>query len=205
MKQIFLSMLLLPLVTILGMAKPSYAAEECFLGEIMAFGGNFAPRGWAKLDGQLLAISSNSALFSILGTTYGGDGRTTFALPDLRGRVAIGPRQGQGLTNRTLGQKAGEETVTLTQFTMPSHTHALYASTNMPAGIMQGTNPTNRVFGQPPSAEIYSTVDSGSPAEVAMSPAAIGNAGQGQGHNNQQPSRVLNYIICLQGLFPSRN
>ena len=87
MKQIFLSMLLLPLVTILGMAKPAYA--DCFLGEIMAFGGNFAPRGWAKLDGQLLAISSNSALFSILGTTYGGDGRTTFALPDLRGRASI--------------------------------------------------------------------------------------------------------------------
>ena len=202
MKQIFLSMLLLPLVTILGMAKPSYAAEECFLGEIMAFGGNFAPRGWAKLDGQLLAISSNSALFSILGTTYGGDGRTTFALPDLRGRVAIGPRQGPSLSNRSLGEKGGFENVSLSLTEMPIHTHTLHASTNMPAGIMQGTNPTNRVFGQPPSAEIYSTVDS---AEVAMSPAAIGNAGSGQGHNNQQPSRVLNYIICLQGTFPSRN
>ena len=202
MKRMFLSMLLLPLVAILGFARPAYAGEECFLGEISLFGGNFNPRNWAQLDGQILSINQNQALFSILGTTYGGDGRTTFALPDLRGRVAIGPRQGPGLTNRTLGQKGGTENQPLSVGDMPVHTHTMHASTNMPAGIMQGTNPTNRVFGQPVSAEIYSAVDS---AEVAMSSAAIGNAGTGQGHNNQQPSRALNYIICLSGLFPPRN
>ena len=205
MKRMFLSMLLLPLVTTLGFTKPAYAGDECFLGEIMAFGGNFAPRGWAALNGQLLPINSNQSLFAILGTTYGGDGRTSFALPDLRGRVAIGPRQGPGLTNRTLGQKGGTQNQSLSLAEMPPHTHTMRASTNLPAGIMQGTDPTNRVLGQPASAEIYSTVDPSLPAEVAMSPAAIGNAGQGQGHNNQQPSRALNYIICLQGVFPSRN
>ena len=204
MKRIFLSMLLLPLVTILSLTRPSYA-NECFLGEIMAFGGNFAPRNWAMLDGHLLPINQNQSLFSILGTTYGGDGRTSFALPDLRGRVAIGPRQGPGLSNRNLGQKGGTQNQTVSLTEMPPHSHTVNASTNMPAGIMQGTNPTNRVFGQPPSAEIYSTVDSGSPAEVAMSATAIGNAGQNQAHENQQPSLALNYIICLNGLFPSRN
>lgn len=203
MKRMFLLMLLLPLVTTLSLTRLSYA-NECFLGEIMAFGGNFAPRNWAMLDGQLLPINQNQSLFSILGTTYGGDGRTSFALPDLRGRVAIGPRQGPSLTNRNLGQKGGTQNQTVSLTEMPPHNHTVNASTNMPAGIMQGTNPTNRVFGQPPSAEIYSTINP-TPAEVAMSPAAIGNAGQNQAHENQQPSRALTYIICLAGLFPSRN
>ena len=164
------------------------------------FGGNFAPRGWTFLDGQLLSISQNQSLFAILGTTYGGDGRTSFALPDLRGRVAIHPGQGPGLTPRNLGESGGTETETLTLGKIPSHTHTLEASTNAPAS----TDPMGRVLGQPVSAEIYSTVNE-TPAEVEMSPAAIGVTGQNQGHNNTQPSRVLNYIICLQGVFPSRN
>ena len=203
MKRMFLLMLLLPLVTIPDMAKPSYAGAECFQGEVTAWGGNFAPRNWARLDGQILPISQNQALFSLLGTTFGGDGRTTFGLPDLRGRVAIGPGKGPGLTDRRLGERGGAETASLTQSETPSHTHTMHASTAAPAA--QGTDPTGRVLGKPATLEIYSTVDTNSPAEVAMNTAAIGNAGLGQGHNNQQPSRALYYIICLTGLYPSRN
>ncbi len=201
MKQIFLSMLLLPLVTILGMPKPSYAAEECFLGEIMAFGGNFAPRGWAKLDGQLLAISSNSALFSILGTTYGGDGRTTFALPDLRGRTPIGPRRGPGLTNRTLGQKLGQETVTLTQTTMASHNHPLIATTDAATTMM----PANNLPASPPGL-LGTRIYADGPPNATMNTDAIDAPTDGnQPHINMQPFLGLNYIIALQGIFPSRN
>ncbi len=198
MKRMLLIMLVLPLFMIPGMAKPAHAGPDCFLGEVMMFGGNFAPRGWLFLDGQLLSISQNQSLFAILGTTYGGDGRTSFALPDLRGRVAIHPGQGPGLTPRNPGESGGTETETLDE--IPSHTHTLEASTNAPAS----TDPMGRVLGQPVSAEIYSTVNE-TPAEEEMSPAAIGVTGQNQGHNNTQPSRVLNYIICLQGVFPSRN
>lgn len=203
MKRMFLSMLLLPILTTTGFVKPAFAGQDCFLGEVMMFGGNFAPRGWSFLDGQFLPINSNQALFSILGTTYGGDGRTTFALPDLRGRVAIGPRTGAGLTPRTLGNKGGVDNQTLTTAQISSHTHSMHASTNGPSGPGQGTDPTGRVLAQPLSAEIYSAFDSGMASN--MDSGAIGNTGSNQGHPNTQPSLAVNYIMCLAGTFPSRN
>jgi microcystin-dependent protein len=173
------------------------AGDQPFIGEVQWFAGNFAPRGWALCDGQLLPISSNTALFSILGTTYGGDGRTTFALPDVRGRVLIGTGQGPGLTNRPLGQKSGQENVTLTAQQIPAHSHPLTAS----SGAANATTPAGTVLASPGRTRIY---DSGGP-NVSMSTASIDPTGGGQAHPNMQPSLVLNCIIALQGIFPSRN
>ena len=177
-----------------------------FIGQINMFGGNFAPRGWALCDGQLLAISANTALFSILGTTYGGDGRTTFGLPDLRGRAALHAGQGPGLTNRPLGSKGGAETVTLNTQQMPSHNHDMLAvntnaTTNEPVGNILGrggstdlTEPVEEVY-VPKPAGTTSTLDS----------TAITNTGGAQAHPNVQPFQTVNYIIALVGIFPSRN
>lgn len=196
--------LFLPVLLFTGYATPSHAGVDCFIGEIMAFGGNFTPRNWAKLDGQILPINSNQALFSILGTTYGGDGRTTFALPDMRGRVALGPRFVPGLTERDLGERGGVQSQALNVDQIPSHSHSVHASTALPADPGTGTDPGGRSLAQPASAEIYAPVDDAS-TEVAMSSAAIANAGNGVGHENQQPTLATNYIICLQGTYPSRN
>ena len=173
---------------------PTSSAQEPFLGEISWFAGNFAPRGWAFCDGQSLAISSNTALFSILGTTYGGDGRTTFALPDMRGRMPVHDGNGPGLSQRRLGQKSGTETVALTAAEMPSHSHTAMASSasgslntpegNVLAGIRRGYDDS---------------------ANVAMDASAIANNGGGQAHNNMPPFQVLNCIIATQGIFPSRS
>jgi len=170
-------------------------AQECFIGEVRLFAGNFAPRNWALCDGQLLPIAQNTALFSILGTTYGGDGRSTFGLPDLRGRVPIHAGSGPGLSPRTLGQKGGEEAHVLTTEEMPGHSHTLNArnqrgNTNIPSGNVLARKKN-----------FYSTK-----AQNAMlSNGAISTAGGGQAHNNMPPFQALNYIICLQGIFPSRN
>jgi len=169
-----------------------------FIGEIKLFAGNFAPRAWAFCDGQLLPISQNSALFSILGTTYGGDGRTTFALPDLRGRVPLGPRQGAGLSSYREGQQGGQEHVTLTTSEIPSHSHSLKADVN------PGTTnvPTNHVLANTAAFDNeYSTAT----PNTNMNSAAIGNTGGNQSHENRQPFLALNYIIALQGVFPSRS
>ena len=170
-------------------------AQECFIGEVRIFAGNFAPRNWALCDGQLLPINQNQALFSILGTTYGGDGRTNFGLPDLRGRVPIHAGNGPGLTPRTLGAKGGEEAHVLTVQEMPSHTHTLNArnqrgNTNIPSGNVLARKKN-----------FYST----QPQNAILSNGAIGTTGGGQAHNNMPPFQALNYIICLQGIFPSRN
>lgn len=172
---------------------------EPFIGQITLFAGNFAPRGWAFCDGQLLAISSNSALFSILGTTYGGDGRTTFALPDLRGRAPIHAGRGPGLSDRRLGQAGGSETVTLTAAQMPSHTHT--ARCNSAAG--NSNEPVNNVWSK--DAGTASATYQSATADSNMNAAAIGNTGGSQSHDNMQPFQVLNYIIALQGIFPSRS
>ncbi|MEX1366849.1 MAG: tail fiber protein [Nannocystaceae bacterium] len=158
------------------------------------FGGNFAPRGWALCDGQLLAISSHSSLFSILGTTYGGDGVSTFGLPDLRGRAPVHAGHGPGLSNYRLGEKTGAETVTLTTNQIPAHTHQLEA-VGSPA---TSSDARNNGLG---SAEIYVA---GNP-EAQMNPASIRNTGGGQSHNNIQPVLAVNYIIALVGLYPSRD
>jgi microcystin-dependent protein len=167
-----------------------------FLAEIRIFPFNFAPKGWAFCDGQLLPISQNTALFSLLGTTYGGDGKSTFALPDLRGCSPMHPGPGPGLTPRSLGERGGEETVTLNLSQLPAHSHQLTAST----GASSHT-PQSNLLGQPASVQIY-----GPPGNlVPMAGAAVMPAGGTQPHDNRQPYLALNFIIALQGVFPARS
>lgn len=169
---------------------------EPFIGQIIMFGGNFAPRGWALCDGQLLAINSNQALFSILGTTYGGDGRTTFGLPDLRGRAPMHPGNGPGLTDRRLGQKLGVETNTLTTAQLPAHNHTV----SLPAKEEADTEvPTNNVIAGAGFDGFGTTSDTN------MAPLPVGNTGSNQAVNNIQPVQCVNFIIALIGIFPSRN
>jgi microcystin-dependent protein len=172
---------------------------EAFIGSIVMFAGNFAPRGWAFCQGQLLPIAQNTALFSILGTTYGGNGQTTFALPDLRGRAPIGTGQGPGLTNITLGEAAGSESVTLNVTQMPAHTHAVACD----ATSAGAADPANAFPGNPGAlsgAQLY-----GPTASATMAPAMIAPSGGSQPISVQQPFLGINYIICLEGIFPSRN
>lgn len=183
--------------TLLGGTTMVHAGNDPFIGEVQWFAGNFAPRGWAFCDGQLLPISSNQALFSILGTTYGGDGRTTFALPDVRGRVMIHEGHGPGLSDRRLGSKGGNETETLSANQIPSHTHTLRAS----GGSATAVVPNGNVLASPGRTRMY---DSGT-ANADMNASAIASTGGGQPHNNMQPYNTLSCIIALQGTFPSRN
>ncbi|GEO10041.1 phage tail protein [Segetibacter aerophilus] len=175
---------------------------EPFIGQITLFAGTFAPRGWAFCQGQILSIAQNTALFSILGTTYGGNGQTTFALPDLRGRVPVGPGQGPGLSNYSLGQQSGSESVTLTVGNMPSHNHPLAASTS-DGDASSPTNNYNAVTIDPSTLNSMNTYKTA--ANTNMNPAAIGQAGGNQPHQNMQPYTCINYIIALEGIFPSRN
>ena len=173
-----------------------------FLAEITMFGGNFAPRGWAFCDGQLLSIAQNSALFSILGTTYGGDGRTTFGLPDLRGRAPMQQGNGPGLSNIRLGQKLGAENVTLNATHIPSHNHTMPANTStgnkdtpssaVPAGYGTSVPPDGPyATGQAPNVSLHSS--------------SVTNTGGNQAFNIRQPSLCVNFIIAIQGIFPSRS
>lgn len=171
-----------------------------FLGEIKIFAGNFAPRNWAFCEGQLLAIASNNALFSLLGTIYGGDGRTTFGLPDLRGRVPLHQGTGLGLTPRTIGSAGGSEAVSLTAAHLPAHTHA-WQGTNAPA---TETQPGGNVVAGNAAVDAYR--DAPVPPGT-FAPASIANAGNAaaSGHENRQPYIALHYIIALAGVFPSRS
>lgn len=177
-----------------------------FIGAIVMFGGNFAPRGWALCDGQLLAISSNSALFSILGTTYGGDGRTTFALPDLRGRVPVHPGNGPGLSSYRLGQKGGTESVTLTTQQMPQHGHNLSSGNievgNEAKGSQTADSAANNFIGD--SANAFRTTAGGGNLGSSLNGTSR-IAGGGGSHTNIQPFGCVNYIIALQGTYPSRS
>ncbi|RMG86773.1 MAG: phage tail protein [Chloroflexi bacterium] len=172
--------------------------SEPFIAEIRIFAGNFAPRGWAFCNGQLLPISQNTALFSLVGTTYGGDGRSTLALPDLQGRAPMHPGRGPGLTDRRLGQRSGSETISLTEAQMPNHTHNLRAY----AGRGDTDNPTNAVLAESGD-NVYKAP--GGATLVPMEDAALEPAGGSQPHNNMQPYLTLNFIIALVGLYPSRS
>lgn len=176
-----------------------------FLGQVTIFAGNFAPRGWAFCDGQLLPINQYSALFSILGTTYGGDGRTTFALPDLRGRMPIGPRHGPGLSSYREGQKGGAETRTLTIANMPSHNHNVTAQMRAESRSGSVSDPAGNILAG--GTNIFRP---NSPSEdVVMDPASVSvevqNNGGQQSFNIMNPFLAINYIIALQGIFPSRS
>ncbi len=175
--------------------------SEPFLAEVRIVGFNFAPRNWAFCDGQILPINQNQSLYSLLGTTYGGDGRTSFALPEMRARTPIHVGQASGGTDHRQGQKGGEETVTLSAAEMPGHLHTLRGSGDAAATGATGTNSTDQVWAQG-AVQIYH--DPTQPP-VAMRSSIVADAGGGQGHENMQPWLALNYIIALQGLFPSRN
>ena len=175
--------------------------SEPFVAEIRIFAGNFAPRGWAFCDGQLLPIAQNTALFSLIGTTYGGDGRTTTALPNLQGRAPMHPGRGPGLTARRLGQKVGAETVTLSEAQIPSHSHTLRVE-DPSAGAPGG--PTNQsTLSRSFNALAYQTNTSASLVDMASE--TLSTTGGGQAHTNLQPFLTLNFIIALVGTYPSRS
>jgi microcystin-dependent protein len=169
--------------------------SEPFVAEIRIFAGNFAPRSWAFCNGQLLPVSQNTALFSLIGTTYGGDGRSTTALPNLQGRVPMHPGRGPGLTARRLGQRGGVEMVTIDEAQMPNHTHTLRAESDEPG---EDNDPNGAALAK---AGVYTAASN----LVSMSDSALPNAGGSQPHNNMQPYLTINFIIALQGLYPSRS
>jgi microcystin-dependent protein len=169
-----------------------------FVAEIRIFPFNFAPKGWAFCDGQLLPLSQNTALFSLLGTTYGGDGKSNFALPNMQGNVPMHPGQGPGLSLHDLGETGGSETVALLESEIPSHSHSLNAAA--PPGVVFAGDPTTAIARSSGGA-IYQTSNAGL---VQMNPSAIAPAGGSLPHNNMQPYLTLNYCLALQGVFPPR-
>jgi microcystin-dependent protein len=171
--------------------------SEPYVGEIRMFAGNFAPRGWAFCDGQLLAISQNDALFSLLGTIYGGDGRTTFGLPDMRGRIPIHRGDGPGLSPRRIGSKGGVENVTLTVNQLANHGHGLVANTEEAIR----PNPQGGVLAQGVGASFYST----DAPNVSLAASAISETGGSRSHTNMMPSLCVSFIIALIGIYPSRH
>ena len=170
--------------------------SEPFIAEIRIFAGNFSPRGWAFCNGQLLPIAQNTALFSLIGTTYGGDGRTTTALPNLQGRVPMHPGRGPGLTSRRLGQRGGVTTVTLSEAQMPNHTHSMGFG---PPATDDDVS-SSAVLGSTPGVNLYATPNN----LESLADQALLSTGGSQAHNNVQPYLVMNFIIALVGLYPSR-
>jgi microcystin-dependent protein len=170
-----------------------------FVAEIRIFPFNFPPKGWAWCDGQLLPISQNTALFSLLGTTYGGNGKSNFALPDLQGRAPMHPGQGPGLSLHDLGETGGAEAVTLLESEIPAHNH-LVGAQNTPLGGV--ATPAGNTLNRPASGNLYNAAG---PAPVAMSPQGLAPAGGDQPHNNMQPYVTFYFNIALQGVFPPRS
>lgn len=175
-------------------------AQDFYLGEIKWVPYNFAPSGWAFCHGQLLPINTNQALFSLLGTTYGGNGITSFALPDMRGRVMIHAGQGPGLSNYQLGATGGQETVTLTEAQIPSHQHALNASTT----TATETSPEGNLLATKQRTSLYAS-DTAVENQVELNAQSVAATGGGQPHENRQPYVTLNCIIAVVGIFPSQS
>jgi len=171
-----------------------------FVAEIRIFAGNFAPTGWALCNGQLMPISQNTALFSLLGTTYGGDGKSTFALPNLQGSAPMQAGQGPGLTLRSLGEVGGEQSVTLLQTEMPAHSHGVQAATS--GGGLPG--PANNVWASGLRGHPGAYANSSPATNVQMNPFAVSLTGGNLPHNNMPPYLCLTFIIALQGVFPAR-
>lgn len=190
-------------LAIIGILAPERAEAglEPFIGDVIAVGYDFCPRGWMSAEGQILPISSNTALFSLIGTTYGGNGTSTFGLPDLRGRGAMGQGTGPGLSPRSQGQMIGAEAVTLTANQMPSHNHAVNA--NNLDGNLPGPG-AKLLAAAPPSGVGSETIYSDQAPTVTMSPLMIGISGQSQPFNVEDPALVMRYCIAMQGVFPSR-
>jgi len=195
-KKIYFLCLHVCLLITLGASTTVVNADTPFLGEVRWFAGNFAPRGWALCDGQLLPIAENTALFSLLGTIYGGDGRTTFALPDMRGRGMVHEGSGPGLTTRRLGEKSGAEDVILTANQMPSHKHTLRGDSSGGDSVL----PNDRVISKVGRLRIFDNAP-----DTDMGASSIASTGGGQSHNNMQPNIALTCIIATQGLYPSRS
>ncbi len=171
---------------------------EAFVGEVRVFGFNFAPKGWAFCNNQLLPLSQNTALFSLLGTFYGGDGKSTFALPGMQGNLSISQGQGPGLQDYVMGQLSGSPSVTLLQTEIPIHNHNLMADT---LDVTDGSSPANAALGKSANTLLY---NSATTPLVQMNVNAIAPRGQSQPHNNMMPYLCLNFCIALQGVFPTR-
>lgn len=188
-------------VLVLGgiLGAPQFAraqATDPFIGQLMVTAATFCPQGWAAANGQILSIAQNTALFALLGTTYGGNGITTFALPDLRGRVSVSTGQGPGLNNYDLGETGGSEGHTLTVTEMPAHTHQAFGSNAIPIGL----NPGNLEVATQDRVRMYAPPG----AEVAMAPQAIGVTGGNQPFDKRSPFLTLQWCVALEGVFPSR-
>jgi microcystin-dependent protein len=207
------TMKILMLFIICAMSSIDGQAQDGYTGEVKLFAGNFAPRGWAFCDGQILPIDGNQALFSILGTTYGGDARTTFALPDMRGRVAVGPRTGPGLSTYREGNQGGTETNTLSTAQLPAHNHAATGVIKASNANATAKEPAGNYFASSIYAinrgNIVDVLSYGAASDVEMNANAIdvtvGDTGDNQAANNRQPYLAMNYIICINGFYPSRN
>jgi microcystin-dependent protein len=180
--------------------------DSPFLGVIVMGGWNFAPRGWAYCDGQLLPISQNSALFSLLGTTYGGDGRTTFALPDLRGRVPVHPGNGPGLSPKRLGQRGGAEDTYITTANMPAHTHAAVVRTSADTSTTDVSENNYFAHEAKKGADALPIYSPTAPtANMGTGSVVVGSTGGSQPVNNEQPYLCVSFVIATQGMFPSRS
>jgi len=175
-----------------------------FIGEIRMFGGNFAIQNWAFCNGQLMNISQNTALFSLIGTTYGGNGIQTFGLPDLRGRIPVGQGQGQGLSNRTIGESSGSESVTLGTNQIPLHSHTFNATADNAtlANVAANALPATPTVA---NARFYAVPGTNPNIQDQLAPTVVGVSGGSQAHNNIMPSLCLTFIIALTGIYPSRN
>jgi microcystin-dependent protein len=197
MRRIALSLAAIALLTLLLVPLGAQAQTEPYLGQLMLVGFNFCPKGWAPAAGQILSISQNTALFALLGTMYGGNGQTTFALPDLRGRVPVGVGQGAGLSNIDQGEVGGSESHTLQVSEMPSHSHTAFGSTSLPSSL----SPTGKLLARQDRVNMYTSPGS----TTALAPQTIGATGGSQPFPLRDPYLGVQWCIATFGVFPPRN